>query len=95
MLQLHLMMHPTASSDKLSFQESSPLTPLEGEENSKAKDYLPERKVFMVRIAEIKDTEAESLALIDLDDYCINDDKYLPDAPDQSMNVEGERSGLP
>ena len=49
----------------------------------------------MVRIAEIKDTEAESLALIDLDDYCINDDKYLPDAPVQSMNVEGERSRLP
>ena len=49
----------------------------------------------MVRIAEIKDTEVESLALINLDDYCINDDKYLPDAPDQSMNVEGERSGLP
>ena len=89
------MMHPTASSNKLSFQESRPLTPSEGEENSTAKDYLPERKVFMVRIAEIKDTEAESLALIDLDDYCINDDKYLPDAPDQSMNVEGERSGLP
>ena len=95
MLQLHLIMPPTASSDKLSFQESRPLTPSEGEENSAAKDYLPEREVFMVRIAEIKDTEAETLALIDLDDYCINDDKYLPDAPVQSMNVEGERSGLP
>ena len=56
---------------------------------------LPERKVFMVCIAEIKDTKAESLAPIDLDDYCINDEKYLPDAPDPSMNVEGERSGLP
>jgi hypothetical protein len=95
MLQLHLIMPPTASSDKLSFQESRPLTPSEGEENSAAKDNLPEREVFMVRIAEIKDTEVETLALIDLDDYYINDDKYLPDAPNQSMNVEGERSRLP
>ena len=86
---------PTANSDKLSFQESRPLTPSEGEENAAAKDYLPEREVFMVRIAEIKDTEAETLALIDLDDYYINDDKYLPDAPNQSINVEGERSRLP
>ena len=69
--------------------------PSEGEENPTVKDYLPKREIFMVRIAEIKDTEVESLSLVDLDDYYINDDKYLPDAPDQSMNVEGERSGLP
>ena len=55
--------------------------PSEGEENPTAKDYLPKREIFMVRIAEIKDTEVESLSLVDLDDYYINDDKYLPMHP--------------
>jgi len=30
--------------------------PSEGEENPTAKDYLPKREIFMVNIAEIKDT---------------------------------------
>jgi len=55
--------------------------PSEGEENPTAKDYLPKREIIMVRIAEIKDTEVESLSLVDLDDYYINDDKYLPMHP--------------
>jgi hypothetical protein len=67
--------------DELPFQEGRPLDSSDEEEGWITKSSLPDCEVFMAFIDEISLTEADGSDRVQLDDYYLDDDDYISDAP--------------
>jgi hypothetical protein len=75
--------------DELPFLEGRPFDSSDEERDlikPKAENFLPERGIFMVRIAEIHTIDEEGSKHLQLDDHYINDD-YISDTPGQDMDT--------
>jgi hypothetical protein len=67
--------------DELPFQEGRPLDSSDEEEGSITKSSSPDCEVFMAFIDEIPFMEADGSDRVQLDDYYLDDDDYISNAP--------------
>jgi hypothetical protein len=74
-------------SGELLFQEGRPLASSNDEEDWAAsiKRFTPNHEVFMIHV----DEDSEELKYVQLDNYYINDDDYLPNTPGPDPDTAG------
>jgi hypothetical protein len=74
-------------SGELPFQDGRPLASSNDEEGwaASTKRFVPDREVFMIHV----DKDSEGSKYVQLDDYYINDDDYIFDAPGPDPDAAG------